>query len=48
MAGTLYAIDTASNNGSWIDEQRIRSVPVDRELNLRMADHAVVQWTSYH
>lgn len=48
VAGSLYAIDTASNNGSWAGNQRIRSVRIDRELNLRMADHALVQWVSFH
>jgi hypothetical protein len=44
----LYAVDTASTNGSWVGPRRIQLVRVEPGLRLRLAQDAVVEWRPFH
>jgi FHA domain len=48
IGGVLYALDTASRNGTWLDGKRIRSVAVEPGMSLDLAQEASVEWCYYH
>ena len=46
--GSLYAVDTASKNGSWLGARAIRSVKLQPGAPLRLARDATVEWRPFH
>ncbi len=48
LDGSLYAIDTASRNGSWCREERIRATRLLPGLPLSLAGKATVEWRPFH
>lgn len=48
LDGALYAVDTASKNGSWLGSRPIRSVRIEPGLRLRLAEDATVEWWPFH
>jgi hypothetical protein len=46
--GVLYGIDTASKNGSWNGEDRVRAVSLRPGLRVHLADKATVEWRPFH
>jgi hypothetical protein len=46
IAGNLFAIDTASSNGVWDDEEQERATPLGVEHTLSLGDVAKVVWRS--
>jgi hypothetical protein len=48
VGGALYAIDTASTNGTWVGPRQIRSARIQPGLCLSLARQATVEWRSFH
>jgi hypothetical protein len=48
LDGVLYAVDTASTNGSWLDSRALRSVRMQPGVRVRLADDATVEWRVFH
>lgn len=48
LDGTLYAIDTASKNGSWCGTRRIEAEPLHPGIALTLARDVQVEWRPYH
>jgi len=48
LDGSLYAIDTASKNGSWCGGERIRATRLLPGLGLALAGKATVEWRPFH
>ena len=48
LDGALYAVDTASKNGSWLEAGSVRAARVEPGLRLMLARHATVEWRSFH
>jgi hypothetical protein len=48
LDGALYAVDTASTNGSWRGSESIRSVKLLPGAGLRLARDARVEWRPFH
>ena len=48
LDGALYAVDTASKNGSWRGSREIRSLRMEPGLRLRLAKDATVEWRPFH
>ncbi len=48
MAGGLYAIDTASRNGSWCRSRDVRVARLEPGVELTLADEASVEWRPSH
>jgi len=46
--GVLYAIDTASKNGSWVGAQSFRIARLETGLTYALAYEATVEWRSFH
>jgi FHA domain len=46
--GALWAIDTASKNGSWLDGRRIRRTRLDGGKVVTLANSVTVQWFLFH
>jgi pSer/pThr/pTyr-binding forkhead associated (FHA) protein len=46
--GALYAIDTASKNGTWQGGLPVRSARLVPGAVLRLARHATVEWRPLH
>ena len=46
--GALWAIDTASMNGTWEGDRRIRRSRLDPGRRLRLAADATVEWCPFH
>ncbi|HSD28738.1 MAG TPA: FHA domain-containing protein [Vicinamibacteria bacterium] len=46
--GTLWAIDTASKNGTWEGDRRLRRARLDPGRRLRLAADATVEWCPFH
>ena len=48
LDGALYAIDTASKNGSWNGEERVRAIRILPGLAVSLAGKATVEWHPFH
>jgi hypothetical protein len=48
LDGALYAIDTASRNGTWRGPERVRAVRIQPGVRLSLAGRAVVEWRPFH
>jgi hypothetical protein len=48
LDGALYAIDTASRNGSWCGGERVRATPLRPGLLVSLAGKATVEWRPFH
>ena len=48
LDGSLYAIDTASKNGSWCGGERTRATRLLPGLRLALAGKATVEWRPFH
>jgi hypothetical protein len=48
LDGALYAIDTASRNGTWCGPERVRAVRIQPGVRLSLAGKAVVEWRPFH
>jgi hypothetical protein len=48
LDGALYAIDTASKNGSWNGEERVRAIRILAGLAVSLAGKATVEWRPFH
>lgn len=46
--GALWAIDTASKNGTWEGDRRIRRARLDPGRRLRLAADVTVEWCPFH
>jgi hypothetical protein len=46
--GALYGIDTASKNGSWSGEERMRATRILPGLRVSLAGKATVEWRPFH
>ena len=46
--GALYAVDTASKNGSYLGDRSVRSVKLQPGVPLRLARDATVEWRPFH
>ncbi len=46
--GALWAIDTASKNGTWLGAQPIRRARLDPGRRLTLAGHVTVEWCPFH
>lgn len=46
--GALYGIDTASKNGSWCGEERVRTTRILPGLRVSLAGKATVEWRPFH
>jgi hypothetical protein len=46
--GALWAIDTASTNGTWEGDRRIRRSRLDPGRRLRLAADVMVEWCPFH
>ena len=44
----LYAVDTASTNGTWLDARRVQFVRMEPGISLSLAGKALVEWRFYH
>lgn len=47
VAGTLYAIDTASSNGVFDDDARERATPLEPGGSISLSDVAIVEWRTH-
>ena len=48
MGGALYAVDTASKNGSWVGSAAVRGTRMLPGLQVRLAHDATVEWRAFH
>lgn len=48
IEGVLYALDTASTNGSWLPTGRFRAARIEPGLPIVLARHASVEWHPFH
>jgi hypothetical protein len=48
VGGTLYAIDTASRNGSWLDDQPFRCVRLEPGRPVTLPVNVRVEWLPFH
>jgi hypothetical protein len=48
LDGALYAIDTASRNGSWCGGERVRATRILPGLRITLAGAATVEWRPFH
>jgi hypothetical protein len=48
MGEELWAIDTASTNGTWQDEARIETTTLDDLDSLKLGDALQLQWLRLH
>ena len=48
MDGALYAVDTASSNGSWLGATRLRCARLLPDQRVRLAHDATVEWRAFH
>jgi hypothetical protein len=48
IGGTLWGIDTASRNGSWVGVQRVRQARLDPGRLLTLAGDVTVEWRPFH
>jgi hypothetical protein len=48
LDGALYAIDTASKNGSWCGGERMRATRILPGLRISLAGTATVEWRPFH
>jgi hypothetical protein len=48
MGGALYAVDTASSNGSWLGGARLRCARLLPDQRVRLAHDASVEWRVFH
>jgi hypothetical protein len=48
MDGVLYAIDTASTNGTWCGKERVRATRLLPGLRLSLGGEATVEWRPFH
>ncbi len=46
--GALWAIDTASKNGTWEGDRRVRRARLDPGRRLRLAADVTVEWCPFH
>jgi hypothetical protein len=46
--GALWAIDTASKNGTWEGDRRLRRARLDPGRRLRLATDVTVEWCPFH
>lgn len=46
--GALYGIDTASKNGTWSGEKRVRVTPLRTGIRVSLAGKATVEWRPFH
>ena len=48
LDGALYAVDTASKNGSWLGSIPMRCTRMLPGLQVRLAHDAAVEWRAFH
>jgi hypothetical protein len=48
LDGALYAIDTASTNGSWCGRDRVRATRLQPGLRVSLGGKATVEWRPFH
>ena len=48
VGGTLYAIDTASRNGSWLDGQQFRCARLEPGRSVTLPVNVRVEWLPFH
>lgn len=48
LDGSLYAVDTASTNGSWLGSKPMRCTRLLPGLRVRLAHDATVEWRAFH
>jgi hypothetical protein len=48
LDGVLYAIDTASKNGSWCGKERVRATRLQPGLRVSLGGKATVEWRPFH
>ena len=46
--GALWAVDTASKNGTWEGDRRLRRARLDPGRRLTLAGHVTVEWCPFH
>ncbi len=48
LGGVLYAVDTASKNGSWCGAEAVRAMRLHSGLGISLGGKATVEWRPFH